>query len=78
MGFPADAVVKNLPASAGDTGDMDRFDPWIRKISWSRKWLPAPVFLLRKFHEPRSLAGYCLWDHKELDTTEHTCMSSCH
>ena len=22
-----------------------RFDPWIRKISWSRKWQPIPVFL---------------------------------
>ena len=22
-----------------------RFDPWIRKIPWNRKWQPAPVFL---------------------------------
>ena len=22
------------------------FDPWARKIPWSRKWQPAPVFLL--------------------------------
>ena len=22
------------------------FNPWIRKISWSRKWKPTPVFLL--------------------------------
>ena len=22
------------------------FDPWIRKIPWSRKWQPTPVFCL--------------------------------
>ena len=22
-----------------------RFDPWVRKIPWSRKWQPAPVLL---------------------------------
>ena len=22
-----------------------RFDPWVRKIPWSRKWQPTPVFL---------------------------------
>ena len=22
-----------------------RFSPWVRKITWSRKWQPAPVFL---------------------------------
>ena len=70
VGFPADAVVKNLPANARDTGDMDRFDPWIRKISWSRKWLPAPVFLLRKFLGQTSLVHYHPWGHKVLDTTE--------
>ena len=34
----------------------------------------APHFsiLARKFHGQRSLAGYGLWGHKELDTTEHT------
>ena len=32
-GFPGDAVVKDLPANAGDTG----FDPWVGKIPWSRK-----------------------------------------
>ena len=36
-------VIKNLPASAGDAGDA-RFDPWVGKISWRRKWQPTPVF----------------------------------
>ena len=26
------------------------FDPCVRKIPWSRKWLPTPVFLPGKFH----------------------------
>ena len=30
---------------------------WVRKIPWRRKW-------------QRSLMGYSLWGHKELDTTE--------
>ena len=32
------------------------FDPWVRKIPWSRKWQPTP--LPGKSHEQRSLAGY--------------------
>ena len=32
------------------------FNPWIRKISWSRKWKPTPVFSPGKFHGQRSLA----------------------
>ena len=38
-----------------------RFDPWVGKISWSRKWHPTPVFLPGKFHGLRSLAGYSPW-----------------
>ena len=36
-----------------------------------RKWRPTPVFLPGKFHGQRSLAGYCPWDHKRSDMTEH-------
>ena len=28
-----------------------RFDPWVWKIPWCRKWQPTPVFLPGKFHE---------------------------
>ena len=45
--------------------------PWVWKIPWSRKWHPAPVSLLGKFHGQRSLAGYSPWGLRELDTTEH-------
>ena len=27
-----------------------RFDPWVKKIPWSRKWQPIPIFLPEKFH----------------------------
>ena len=35
-----------------------RFDPWVGKISWKRKWQPTPVFLPGKSHGQRSLEGY--------------------
>ena len=51
------------------------FDPWFRKIPWRRKWQPTLVFLPGKPHGQRILAGYYLWDHKELDTTERLTLS---
>ena len=50
-------------ASAGQS-----FDPWVRKISWSKKCQPTPVFLpgMR-----RGARGYSPWGRKESDTTEH-------
>ena len=47
-----------------------RFDPWVRKMPWRRKWQPTTVFLPGKSHGQRSLAGYSPWGHKESDTTE--------
>ena len=47
------------------------FDPWVRKISWRRKWQPTPVFLSGKSRGWRSLAGYSPWGRKESDTVEH-------
>ena len=61
-------VVKNLPANARDTR---QFDPWVDKISWSRKWQPTPIFLPGQSHGQRSSTGYSPWDHKESDTSEH-------
>ena len=54
-------MVKNLPASAGDTGSV---------LGVGRQWQPTPVFLTEKSHRQRSLAGYCPQGHKELDRTE--------
>ena len=47
-----------------------RFNPWVRKIPWRRKWHPTLVFLSKESHGQRSLVGYSPWSHKELDTAE--------
>ena len=47
-----------------------RFNPWVWKIPWSRKWQPIPVFLPGKSHEQRSLVSYNPSGCKKLDTTE--------
>ena len=44
-----------------------RLHLWVRKIPWSRKWQPTPVFLPGKF-----LAGYSPWCRRESDITEQT------
>ena len=49
-----------------------RFDPWVGRISWRRKWQPTPVFLPRESQGRRSLVGYSPWDRTESDTTEVT------
>ena len=65
-------MIKNPPANAGDARDSG-FNPWVRKIPWSRKWQPAPVVLPGKFHGWRHLMGYSPWGHKELGRTKsHT------
>ena len=48
-------LVDDLPAM-----QVTRFDPWVGKIPWRRKWQPTPVFLPGESHGQRSLAGYCL------------------
>ena len=55
-----------------------RFDPWVRKIPWRRKWKPTPVFLPGKFHGQRSLVGYSPWGCKELNMTEQTQNNNTH
>ena len=49
-----------------------RFDPWVRKSPWRRKWQPTPVFLPGESHGQRSLVCYSPWGLKESDMTEHT------
>ena len=44
-----------------------RFNPWVGKILWRRKWEPTPVPLPGKFHGQRSLVGYSPWGCKESD-----------
>ena len=43
-----------------------RFDPWVRKIPWRRKWQPAPIFLPGESHVQRNLMGYSPWGRKRI------------
>ena len=52
-----------------------RFDPWVVKIPWRRKWQPTPVLLPGESHGQRSLAGYSPWGSQESDMTER--LSTC-
>ena len=66
--FPGGTAIKNLPAYVGDV--RDRFDSWVGRIPWRRKWQPALVFLPGEPRGQRSLAGYSLCGLRESDTTE--------
>ena len=55
-----------------------RFDPWVRKIPWRRKWQPALVFLPGESHRHGSLAGYSPQGCEEWDTTEATVRARTH
>ena len=57
-------VVKNLPTSAGDK--RCKFDPWVGKIPWRKKWQPTSVFLHGESHGQRSLVGYSPRGHKRI------------
>ena len=54
MGFPGGSLLKNLPASVGDTDLIS-----VSRRSPRRKWQPTPLFL-----PERNLAGYSPWGHK--------------
>ena len=59
---------KESSSNAGNLG-WCRFDPWIGKILWRRKWQPTAVFLPGKSHRQRSPVGYSPWGRKESDMT---------
>ena len=59
-------MVKNPFANAGDIKRC-RFDPWVGKIPWRRKWQPTPVFLPGELFGQRSLVDYHPWGHKVYD-----------
>ena len=64
-GFPGGSVVKESPCRCR----RHRFDHWVRKIPWKRKWQFISVFLPGKSHGQRSLVSYRPWGRKELDMT---------
>ena len=50
--------------------NKSRFDSWVRKIPWRRKWQPIPVVLPGKSHRQKSWWATVHGVAKELDTTE--------
>ena len=64
VGFPGGSAVRIcLPIRT------HKFNPWVRKISWRRKWQPTPVPLFVISHGRTKLVDYSSWGHKESDTT---------
>ena len=65
MGFPSGLMVRNPLAKR-----RCRFNPWVSKMLWRRKWQPTPVFLPGEVCGQKTLAGYSPWCRKESDMTE--------
>ena len=59
-------MVKRLPTM----WERPRFDPWVGKILWRRKWQLTLVLLPGKSHGWRSVVGYSPWGSKESKMTE--------
>ena len=58
-------LVKNLPASAGDTRDMGSI-PGSGRAPGGGSGNPTPVILSRKSHAQRSLESCSPWGHKRV------------
>ena len=69
MGFPVGASDKES-ACQWRRYKKFRFHCWVRKIPWSRKWQPTPLFSPVKSHGQKSLVGYSPWNCKEQDMIE--------
>ena len=59
------------PASQCRRHRRGRFNSWVGKIPWRRKWEPAPVFLPVKPYGQRGLVDYSPKGRKEPDMTKH-------
>ena len=70
MGFLGGSVVKKKKKKPTCQCRRHRFDSWVSKIPWRRKWQPTPVFLPEKPPGLRNLAGCSLQGLKESDTTK--------
>ena len=68
FGFPGGAVIKNLPANPGDTGDEVSI-PGLGGFPGGGNGNPLQYSCLKNFRQ-RSLADYSPWSRKELDTAE--------
>ena len=77
-GFPGGSIGKEFACQCG-SHKRCKFNPWVRKIPWSRKWQTTPVCLLGEFHGQRSLVDYSSWgsvgnklETEQLSTRAHT------
>ena len=50
QGFPSGTSGKELACQC-KRHKRYKFNPWVRKIHWSRKWQPTPIFLSKESHE---------------------------
>ena len=48
LGLPRQLNGKEPTCQCKRCGRSLRFDPWVGKIPWRRKWLPTPIFLSGK------------------------------
>ena len=72
MGFPGSVVVRNPPASAGDSRDTVSI-PGSGRSPGAGNGNPLQYSCLENSMDGwRSLAGYCPWGHHESDTTKVT------
>ena len=55
-------ILKRAKTTGGTSGKelacQCRFEPWVRKGPWRRKWQLAPVFLPGNFHGQRRLGSH--------------------
>ena len=65
-GFPGSSAGQESTCSAGDPGSI----PGLGRSPGEGIGYPLQYSFLESPHEQRSLAGYRLWGHRELDTTE--------
>ena len=70
-------MVKNLPASSGDTGDVDLIPGLVRSLEEELS-SHSLVFLPEEFHGQGRGAWWAIVQGgcEELDTTEHTCTTA--
>ena len=56
-----------------------RFDPWVRKTPWRRKWQPVLVFLPGKSHGQENLADYSPWGRERVlhSSVAQSCLTLC-
>ena len=72
MGFPRDSVDKKICLQCR-RHRRGRFDPWVGKTPWRRKWKPPPEFLKKipRTAEPGGLQSMKLQRVGHDCTTQH-------